>query len=145
MSKFKVQENVLFRFLRIWQKHMTFWIKVTFIKNKVQDDLNSKIEAKKDMKKKKELEKVEKLDARIKNEIKNFKTEVMELTEKLDVRIKNEIQNFKNEIEKGNEEEINDEPGTVCLLHLEIPQKVSTTSDSGFHTLMKRIQKFANN
>ena len=45
------------------------------------------------MKKKKELEKVEKLDARIKNEIKNFKTEVMELTEKLDVRIKNEIQN----------------------------------------------------
>ena len=42
-------------------------------------------------------------------------TEVMKLTEKLDVRIKNEIQNFKNEIEEGIEEEIVDEPGTVCL------------------------------
>ena len=101
MSKFKIQENVLLRFLRIWQTHMTFIIKVTFIKNKVQDDLNSKIEAKKDMKKKKELEKVEKLDARIKEEIQDFRTEVMELTEKLDVRINNEIQNFKNEIEKA--------------------------------------------
>ena len=75
------------------------------------------------MKKKRELEKVEKLDARIKKEIQNFKTEVMELTEKLDVRIKNEIQNFKNEIKEGIEEEIVDEPGTVCLLHLEIPKK----------------------
>ena len=47
----------------------------------------------------------------------------MKLTEKLDVRIKNEIQNFKNEIEKGIEEEIVDEPGTVCLLDLQIPKK----------------------
>ena len=96
------------------------------------------------MKKKTELEKVEKLDARIKKEIQDFKTEVMKLTEKLDVRIKNEIQNFKNEIEKGIEEEIVDEPGTVCLLHLEIPTNVSTTSDRVFHTyLMKRLQKYA--
>ena len=84
--------------------------------------------------KKTELEKVEKLDVRIKKEIQDFKTEVMKLTEKLDVRIKNEIQNFKNEIEKSIEEEIVDAPGTVCLLHLEIPQKVSTISDSVFHT-----------
>ena len=75
------------------------------------------------MKKKGEIEKVEKLDARIKKEIQDFKTEVMKLTEKLDVRIKNEIQNFKNEIEKGIEEEIVDEPGTVCLLNLKIPKK----------------------
>ena len=94
------------------------------------------------MKKKTELEKVEKLDARIKKEIQDFKTEVMKLTEKLDVRIKNEIQNFKNEIENGIEEEIVDEPGTVCLLYLQIPKKVLTTSDSVFHTyLMERIQK----
>ena len=79
---------------------------------KDQDGFNSKIETKKEMKKKRELEKVEKLDARIKKEIKNFKTEVMKLTEKLDVRIKNEIQNFKNEIEIGIEEEIVDERGT---------------------------------
>ena len=96
------------------------------------------------MKKKKELEKVEKLDARIKKEIQDFKTEVLKLTEKLDIRIKNEIQNFKNEIEKGIEEEKVDEPGTVCLLHLEIPTNVSTTSDRVFHTyLMKRLQKYA--
>ena len=55
--------------------------------------------------KKTELEKVEKLDVRIKKEIQDFKTEVMKLTEKLDVRIKNEIQNFKNQIEKGIEVE----------------------------------------
>ena len=112
----------------------TFWIKVTFIKIEDQDDFNSEIEAKKEMIKKTELEKVEKLDVRIKKEIQDFKTEVMKLTEKLDVRIKNEIQNFKNEIEKSIEEEIVDAPGTVCLLHLEIPQKVSTISDSVFHT-----------
>ena len=74
------------------------------------------------MEKKRELEKVEKLDARIKKEIQDFKTEVMKLTEKLDVRIKNEIQNFKNEIEKGIEEEVVDDPGTVRLLQLEIPK-----------------------
>ena len=100
-----------------------FWIKVTFIKIEDQDDFNSKIEARKEMKKKTELEKVENLDARIKKEIQDFKTEVMKLTEKLDVRIKNEIQNFKNEIEKGSEEEIVDEPGMVSLLNLQIPKK----------------------
>jgi hypothetical protein len=92
---------------------------------KVQDDFNSKIEAKKEMKKKTDLEKFEKLDARIKNEIKNFKTEVMKMTEKLDVHIKNEIQNFKNEIEKGIGGEINDEPGTSELKpKLEIKPKI---------------------
>ena len=75
------------------------------------------------MKKKKELENVEKLDAHIKKEIQDFKTEVMKLTEKLDVRIKSEIQNFKNEIEKGSQEEIVDEPGMVSLLNLQIPKK----------------------
>jgi hypothetical protein len=84
--------------------------------------------------KKKRLEKVEKIEARIKNEIQNLKIEIKkeigdgisDLTtlkfqqglgrfDELDVRIKHEIQGFKNELNKRIEEEIVDKPGTSGL------------------------------
>ena len=84
--------------------------------------------------KKKRLEKVEKIEARIKNEIQNLKIEikkeigdgmsdlpVLKLQQglgrfdELDVRIKHEIQGFKNELNKRIEEEIVDKPGTSGL------------------------------
>ena len=84
--------------------------------------------------KKKRLEKVEKIEARIKNEIQNLKIEIKkeigdgisDLTtlkfqqglgrfDELDVRIKHEIQGFRNELNKRIEEEIVDKPGTSGL------------------------------
>ena len=95
------------------------------VETKVKNKIKTMVE------KKKRLEKVEKIEARIKNEIQNLKIEIKKEIgdgmsdptmlklqqglgrfDELDVRIKHEIQGFKNELNKRIEEEIVDKPGT---------------------------------